>query len=268
MLLPYKLDLELRRSALDHILAQVQAVPVEDDPFPHFAIQPFFPDDVYPTLLKGLPPDDVYEPFGYDKHQTRDGQSNRKRFRMENNWLERLPDPHKTFWLTIRSVLGSHELKRAVFTKFADALAYRFRCHPDATADLDGYALPELFQEAEGYRIKPHPDTRKKVVTMQISLATHTGQKDLGTEFYRRSLHPARWLREPKGFEIVKRMPFLPNAAYAFPVLNTIRIKSWHGRSSLAPGCGVRNSVLNIWYLDPDHANRDLIEERRFFERE
>jgi hypothetical protein len=97
---------------------------------------------------------------------------------------------------------------------------------------------------------------------MQISLAPDATQADLGTEFYQRSLNPAHWLREPRGFEIAKRPPFLPNAAYAFSVLNTLRIKSWHGRSSLASGCGVRNSILNIWYEKPEHANRDLIAEQ------
>lgn len=266
MSMSYPIDLELRRYALDHMLNQVQSIHVDDDPFPHFSVRPFFPNDVYSDLLNRLPSSEAYEAFGYEKNRTSDGNSSRKRFCLENSWLERLPADQRPFWFSIRSALGSLDLKRAVFSKLADALSFRFQCDPSAAADLPGYALPELFRETTGYRIKPHPDTRKKVVTMQVSLATEANQKGLGTEFYRRSLRPAHWLREPKGFELVKEMPFLPNAAYAFAVLNTLRLKSWHGRSALPDGCGVRNSILNIWYHSPEQANKDLITEHQLLQ--
>jgi hypothetical protein len=68
-------------------------------------------------------------------------------------------------------------------------------------------------------------------------------------------------LREPHGFEIVKRMPFLPNACYAFVVLNTFGRKSWHGRTTLCGHCGERDSLLNIWYDHAKHANPDIVRE-------
>lgn len=266
MPMAYPIDLELRRYVLDHMLKQVRAIHVDSEPFPHFSVHPFFPPDVYFDLVKRLPPSEAYEAFGYEKNRTSDGDSSRKRFRMENSWLERLPADQQPFWFGIRSAVGSLDLKRAVFAKLAGGLSFRFNCDPSTVAELPGYALPELYRETTGYRIKPHPDTRKKVVTMQGSLATQADQQGLGTEFYRRSLHPAHWLREPKGFELVKTMPFLPNAAYAFVVFNTLRLKSWHGRSALPDGCGVRNSILNIWYHSPEHANKDLIAEHQLFQ--
>ncbi len=126
-------------------------------------------------------------------------------------------------------------------------------------ADLEGYALPELFREFASYRIKPHPDTRRKVVTMQISLPRDDfSHPQFGTEFYRRSLNLLHLMREPNGFEIVKCTPYVRNSAYAFTVLNKITWKSWHGRSTLPAANIVRNTILNIWYLSQADANQDV----------
>jgi hypothetical protein len=56
-------------------------------------------------------------------------------------------------------------------------------------------------------------------------------------------------------------MDFLPNTAYAFAVLNTFRLKSWHGRTAIPAGLGDRNSILNIWYARVEDANAELAEE-------
>jgi hypothetical protein len=256
------MDRQLRQRIIAHILRQIEDLRVESNPFPHFVTAPFFPPDVYDALVKRLPRPEFYENFHYDKHSNGDGQSNRQRFRLENADLFQLEPAQRTFWSSIRSALGSPELRRCVFQKLSEGLAYRFHCDAcDVEQQVPGFALPELFREIEGYRIAPHPDTRKKVVTMQIALPEDDRQADLGTEFYQRSLSPLSWLREPKGFNIVKVMPFLPNTAYAFVVLNTMRIKSWHGRSQLRPACGIRNSLLNIWYTSAEHANQAIVME-------
>lgn len=255
-------DRTLRNRIIDHMTAIVAAAPFESDPFPHVLIRGFFPKDVYERMLASLPPRTCYEDFSYEKHQT-DGQSNRHRFQMNNEQLDQLDGPLRTFWYTIRAALGSPALKSAVFDKVSPGLAHRYGIRAEAARSLPGFALPELFHEAKGYSIKPHPDTRKKVVTMQIALPRDESQRDLGTEFYRRSFNPLALLRDPRGFDIAKHMPFLPNTAYAFAVLNTLTLKSWHGKSTIPAELGERNSILNIWYEKAENANTDLVAEWR-----
>jgi len=101
---------------------------------------------------------------------------------------------------------------------------------------------------------------------MQIALPRDDSQRDLGTEFYRRSRNPLSLARPPRGFVVARLMAFLPNTAYAFAVLNTLRLKSWHGRSSIPASQGERNSLLNIWYEKAEDANTDLIAENRLLE--
>ena len=247
------------RSILQHMLKVVLLVPSDESPFPHFWVSGLFPSDVYGELVDSLPDPGLYEPFGYDGHGGDDTAHSRMRFRFENASIDRLPVRQRELWYSIRNALASREFKEAVFDKLASGLCRRFGCERDDVSTLAGFPLPELFRETTGYRIKPHPDTKVKVVTMQVCLAADESQSDLGTEFYRPSFSPAALLREPRGFEVAKRMPFLPNSAYAFAVLNTLATRSWHGRSTLRSTAGVRNSLLNFWYLSPDRANRDVL---------
>jgi hypothetical protein len=255
------LDLSLRKRCLDHLASVVSKVPAVAEPFPHVVVKGFFPEDVYQDLLRKLPGTGLYEPFSYGKHHGASGESNRMRFRLTSDSLERLDARRRSFWLTIRNVLGSRELKTLTFGKVAAGLAYRYSVDPGEVSSLPGFALPELFHERGGYAIDPHPDTRRKVVTMQIALPRDESQRELGTEFYARSLRPASLIRPPRGFAIVRRMDFLPNTAYAFAVLNTLRLKSWHGRTAIPACLGDRNSILNIWYAKVEDADAELADE-------
>jgi hypothetical protein len=260
------IDFSLRKCCLDHLTTALATTPLMIDPFPHFVARGFFPDDVYDTLLRLLPERSHYEPFDYEKHQGMGGESNRLRVELSNASLEGLDSRRQSFWRTMRSILGSAELKQLAFQKLAPGLAYRYAIDPRQAASLPGFALPELFHETAGYTIKPHPDTRRKVVTMQIALPRDASQRELGTEFYRRSWNPLSLTRLPRGFTIAKRIDFLPNTAYAFSVLNTFRLKSWHGRSTIPDCLGERNSILNIWYQKAADANCNLIEENQQLE--
>jgi hypothetical protein len=221
-------------------------------------VRGLLPDDIYRDMLELLPEEPLYEAFSYDKHST-DGVSNRLRFKLTDASLERLRGYQRSLWFGVRDALGSPALKQAAFSKLRAGLAFRFGVAESQAASVAGFALPELFREKSGYRIKPHPDTRRKVVTMQIALPVDDSQQNLGTEFYRLSLNPGHLLREPYGFQVVKQAPFLPNTAYAFSVINALSLKSWHGRTTLSNHSGVRNSILNIWYASAADANPDLI---------
>jgi hypothetical protein len=264
-LMPSVLDpvrARVARESLEHMLATVAATPLEVDPFPHLSMLRFFPEATYRRILELLPGDQFFERSQHEKNRGYDGNINRSRMSMKNARLERLPDELRSFWFGIRDALGSPELKRAVFTKLAKGLAFRYGISESEAKDVEAYPRPELFREVSGFRIAPHPDTRSKVVTMQISLAADELQSHLGTGFYRPSFSPKAWFREPRGFEVAKRMPFSPNAAYAFVVLNTLTKRSWHGRETLAGNSGVRNSILHIYYGDRHDANPDIVAEQ------
>lgn len=96
-------------------------------------------------------------------------------------------------------------------------------------------AKPVVYRDSDGDQIKPHPDTRKKVVTMQLYCPTYNSQEALGTTLYQASLkglfHVGSYCLEP-----VKTIPFLPTAGYAFVVFkayHSLTKMSWHGRPQI-----------------------------------
>jgi hypothetical protein len=115
-------------------------------------------------------------------------------------------------------------------------------------SELAGFSRPTLYRETEGFEIAPHPDTRKKVVTMQLYLPADHSQLGLGTALYRHKLLALPFGNWRRRFVKVKQFAFQPNSGYAFVVNNTLTKKSWHGREELPAGAGVRNTLLSTFY--------------------
>jgi hypothetical protein len=114
-------------------------------------------------------------------------------------------------------------------------------------------AKPVLYRDTDGYQIKPHPDTRNKVVTMQLYCPADESQRDLGTTLYKASLKGLLHL-DSYGLEPVKTLPFLPNVGYAFVVLkayHSLTRMSWHGRPTVKTTSDrPRITILNTFYVN------------------
>lgn len=255
---------QLRRDSvfqkcLDQMVKVVAATREQEEPFSHFQVNDLLPRDIYQELVARKPAVELYG--ASSQYAAVSSETPRRTFSLTDKSLSRLCDADRQLWLGVRDAFGSKQFRSAVFARLSKGLAYRFGIHESETAGLRYYPLPDLYRETAGYSIAPHPDTRRKVVTMQFCLAADDSQADLGTEFYRLSLNPLNLLREPRGFEIVKRPPFLPNSCNVFTVLNTVFVKSWHGRTTLRADSGTRDSLLNIWYANAEDGNPDILRE-------
>jgi hypothetical protein len=100
-------------------------------------------------------------------------------------------------------------------SKFGQYMTERFGAGP---ASLRDEAL--LVQDITNYKLGPHTDTLRKVITLLFYLPKDTSQAHLGTSIYRPK-DPA--FRCPGGphhphdqFERLETMPFLPNSLFAF----------------------------------------------------
>lgn len=235
---------------LGHLLQSVGAARSEVQPFSHTYFENLFPADIYGRMLDSLP-----EPARYnaaaDRHygDAKTG-SVRWMYALSKDGLEQLPATTRDLWRGIAAALSDPEVKRAVFAKLAADLAFRYGTSELDVPELAGHSRPTLYREVDGFEIPPHPDTRKKIVTMHLYFPADLSQIGLGTALYKRRLLALPFGNWQRRFEKVKQFDFRPNSGYAFVVNNTLTKRSWHGRERLPEGAGVRNTLLNTFYAE------------------
>ncbi len=238
-------DVSLTKELIESASASILAAETFSTPFPHIIFRDFFPPDFYARLTASVPAN------GYDRLK---GDGTRMALRLYDPHLDKIEPAVRAEWVAVSEMLRSPEVERAIRSKLREGLVTRARGDKVAGPDaLRLVAKPVLYSDKDGYQIKPHPDTRKKVVTMQLYCPTDNSQQDLGTTLYQASLkgllHVGSYFLEP-----VKTLPFLPNVGYAFAVLkayHTLTGMSWHGRPKItAPVERPRVSILNTFYVD------------------
>ena len=237
------------RNLADELTAQavasVEAAEHSSFPFPHIVFRNFFPADFYRDLVRSVPTE------GYDPIID---TGTRMALRLYGANVEKIDPALRPLWSAVSTMLTSKMLERAIRNRLHDGLEIRARGDRVAGADdLKLVAKPVVYRDSDGYQIKPHPDTRKKVVTMQLYCPTDASQQALGTTLYRASLkgllHVGSYCLEP-----VKAIPFLPNVGYAFVVLkanHSLTNMSWHGRPRIKTD-QPRISILNTFYVNED----------------
>jgi len=237
------------RNLADELTAQavasVEAAEHSSFPFPHIVFRNFFPADFYRDLVRSVPTE------GYDPIID---TGTRMALRLYGANVEKIDPALRPLWSAVSTMLTSKMLERAIRNRLHDGLEIRARGDRVAGADdLKLVAKPVVYRDSDGYQIKPHPDTRKKVVTMQLYCPTDASQEALGTTLYRASLkglfNVGSYCLEP-----VKAIPFLPNVGYAFVVLkanHSLTNMSWHGRPRIKTD-QPRISILNTFYVNED----------------
>lgn len=230
---------------ISHAVASIEASDSFSLPYPHIFFRNFFPTDFYNDLIRNIPTQ------GYDPIT---GTGTRMALRLYGENVDRIEPEQRTAWAAVSAMLASKEVEDVIRRKLHEGLEIRARGDKVATVDdLRLVAKPVLYRDSDGYQIKPHPDTRKKVVTMQLYCPADHSQEDFGTTVYQASL---KGLLNVNSYclEPVKTFPFIPNVGYAFVVLkayHSLSKMSWHGRPPITtPMHRPRISILNTFYIN------------------
>lgn len=229
------------------ISQQISAAPYSDEPFPHIELPQIFPDEVLEQLLANIP-DEKY--FGAINDAA---YNSRYMLGLADEHLAVLPENLQQIWSGIAAALCHPSVKKALMHQLADGLTHRFGVAVSQLETIEMFPKPTLYMDKDGYEIKPHPDSSKKVITMQIYLPADDSQKELGTALYRLSLSGVM-NKNSRGFKKIKQFQFLPNSGYAFPVVKSLKMTSWHGREHIeSTGNRPRISILHMYYAKDEY---------------
>lgn len=215
-------------------------------PYPHFYIHDIFPVDFYRQLQQNLPDPGAMIPI--EEARKLKGYKERYVLGLDEKNLATLPAAKQAFWTELAGWLVGANFKSLVLRKFQPFIEQRFRGNSDVQFHDEGL----LVQDVTNYKLGPHTDTPRKVVTMLFYLPPDDSQKHMGTSMY--------LPRDPAftcpggphhGREMFARLhtnPFLPNSMFAFFKTDN----SFHGVEPVAdPDCRRWLLLYDIFAAQP-----------------
>ena len=128
-------------------------------PYPLILFRDFFPAEFYRRLLEHFPANDRFVQLN--------GEGTRRQYNLYDERVDPGSEEGRAAWSIVRRVLSSPEIASALRTKLDPGFRIR------AKGSREGWPIPMfprpvVYADLDGYAIKPHPDTRRKVLTMQI----------------------------------------------------------------------------------------------------
>jgi hypothetical protein len=228
-----------------HGVQSILNAKVYSKPYPHMAFENFWPEDFYRELIAKRPDEANYVNLN--------GHNTRRQFALFDGSCDAGDDERRALWKLVSDVLSAPEIEQALRKQLDEGLRIRAKGSGESWP-VPMYPRPVLYADYDGYAIKPHPDTRRKVLTMLLYAPEDDRQKDLGTSVFK--LSPAGLL-DPRhyGLAVDKTLPFLPNTGLAFVVIDwkhNMFKTSWHGRDEIhVANDKPRHTILNAYYAQP-----------------
>jgi hypothetical protein len=192
---------------------EVANAPLRLFPYPHLFVQNIFPAEYYAEIQEMLPDSsdmlpiaDVRPVKGYDERFV---------LKLTGPQFESLTPAKRLFWGSLREWLVGGRFGQVVLNKFGQFLDQRF-----GKEEIGLYDEALLVQDTTNYKLGPHTDAPRKVITLLFYLPKDMSQVHLGTSLYMPKDPNFRCPGGPhyphEGFEKLKTMPFLPNSLFAF----------------------------------------------------
>lgn len=244
-------DAPLYESIVRHGVQSILEGDLYEKPYPHLVFPNFFPPDLYDRLLTSWP--------DLNRYVDLNGARTRKQYTLWDRQVE-AGDPERTaLWRAVSDAVSAQEIQDALRQKLDKGLRIRSKGSGEGWP-VPMYPQPVLYADFDGYMIKPHPDTRRKVLTVLIYMAEDDDHPELGTTVYKISpMGVFHW----KSYGLVKEKtaPFKRNTGFAFVVIHpahSLLHTSWHGRDPISINNDKpRMTLLNTYYAKPPNGEEE-----------
>jgi hypothetical protein len=236
---------------------QIANAAVRDYPYPHFYVQPVFPEPFYRRMLETMPDTEALTPineFG-TVAAVDPNTGERVKSPFEPRYLADLSvlevEEEATFgsgsktWRNVADWMLGDRFRDLIIGKFMGAIRARF----GAKARLVTHVEARFVRDMTDYSILPHTDMPAKLVSLLFYLPADDSMRALGTSVYvpkdpafrcdGRTRHPFEQFRK------VMTAGFLPNSLFGF--LKTDQ--AFHGVEVIKEQAIERNVLLYNIYL-------------------
>jgi hypothetical protein len=197
--------------------------PIRGFPYPHIYVPDVFPAHFYAEIQANMP--DPADMLSLKEGRGTSGYDERFVLEIAGHQVERLPEAKKQFWKGFSGWLLSGRIRDLVLGKFAPVIQQRFK----GQKDLQFYDEALLIQDTTNYKIGPHTDAQRKVVSLLFYLPKDDSQAHLGTSVYLPKDPRFTCAGGPHypfdNFVRAATMPFKPNSLFAFVKTD----RSFHG---------------------------------------
>ena len=226
--------------------------PVHETPFPYCVVDEVFPRDFYQDIQENFPDPSELIPL----EDTGRAMNYKERFVMEfkDECLARLPAGKRAFWLGLSEWLLGKSFRAATLNTFRRYVEPQFRNVPGAKFISDALVVEDM----TNYKLGPHTDASRKVVTCLFYLPADRSLSEYGTSLY---VPKSKDFRDGKGrhfpfpfFDRVLTVPFVPNTLLTFVKSD----RSFHGVEPFVQTGGSRRLLMfDIQVRNADLINRD-----------
>ena len=203
--------------------------PLQSYPFPHMYVRNVFPADFYRRLREHIPPREHFRTLTSLKRVFGAYPESRLVLPIAPEPVSELEEPYRSFWKETGKWLLSDDLLDFMLDIFEPLM-------PNASkSGLEGYRHEALLvQDYSTYKLDPHTDSPRKVLSVLFYLPPDESLSHLGTAIYvpkdRNAVSDGSSHLPREDFECVCTMPFVPNSMFAF-----VRTpKSFHGVEPIA----------------------------------
>ena len=231
--------------AEQYVHYRVANAPVLRHPFPHFYVEPVFPEEFFRELRARLPDLSAYKRLDETGTVPKGKYPERFVCPVADAEEAEFAAGKGTFWAEFNAWLMGDAFARLIVDKFRSGFAERFGAEVEPRFEVDG----RLVRDFTNYAISPHTDSTRKLVSLLFYLPADDSMSHLGTSIY--------VPKDPgfgcKGgphypFEMFRKaatMPFRPNALFAFAKTD----HAFHGVDQITDAGVARDLLLYNLYV-------------------